>query len=87
MRWTAEELRVKVTFETTEEMVHEIVARLYAHGRRPSKTAVRAALQDAYSAEGYLVHVDVENMHPLDWEPPTEMDYRRATLFLEGFEV
>jgi hypothetical protein len=78
---------VSVTFTPSDFLLHEIVARLIADGRKPTRAAVRAEVRSAFSAEGWGVEVDPSTYMGTFEAYPEDDDYLKATLWLEGWSL
>ena len=81
---------VTVTFFIDKYVAHEIVARIYASGERPTLWAVRDEARHVYSLEGNMADVDPQAIMLRNYmatsDDVSDDDSLKATLWLEGFD-
>ena len=79
---------VTVTFPIHESVAHEIVARIYASGEKPTAQAVRDEARHVYAMEGNMADVDpqsiVLNHYVANSDDVSDDDSLKATMWLSG---
>jgi hypothetical protein len=82
--------QVTVRFTPDEGLVHEIAARWFSIGQRPTVEAVRKDIRYAYLFEGAGADLDPKEiicLHPdLTKADPTDDDYTKAHLWVNDLE-